>query len=101
MREAKYLKFLPILSGYRHKDSKTVTFTTNYAGLVERVDDPTYPLEAADLQLVLPMESILSARVFYQSAYQDHFGGAIPTREHNQTEAQAVDSGGHQSVGTP
>lgn len=59
-----YLQLLPITSGYRHKETKKVVFTTHY--------DEIYENEAVDLYdflKILPIANIESAGTFQQDVY--------------------------------
>lgn len=43
-REFTFVKILPIRSGYRHHETKKVTFSTNYGTLLESATDPPSPM---------------------------------------------------------
>jgi hypothetical protein len=69
----KYFRLLPILSGYRDKDTLTATRTLSYLDAYERAD-----VNAEDFVITLPLGSVMTANLFDPEVYEDHFAG---TRE--------------------
>ncbi len=59
-----YLQLLPITSGYRDKDTKTITFTTHYDQIYEQED-----VEPSDFMKVVPIANIDSAGHFREDVY--------------------------------
>jgi len=58
---------IPVMSGYRDKETRKVVFTTNYADLLSSWDG-----EWNEFQVVLPADDIASVRHFNPEAYE-HF----------------------------
>lgn len=75
--KTRYIRLLPVLSGYRHPENHTVMFTTEYADIYERLakgdDEVLSGFTASDFQVVLPLERIESARLFDLRVYRKHF----------------------------
>lgn len=62
----KFFKILPTLSGFRDK-RRMLHITTNYADLLEaleRGDEVLADYQRKDLQVILPLEAVCSARLF-------------------------------------
>lgn len=60
------LSLMPLASGYRHKDTHQLVFTTHYASAIENFSgDPE------DFRVVLPRAEIMSARIFHPEVYRD------------------------------
>ena len=79
---------VPVLSGYRDKETHELVITTNYASILREIgasvdDDSTessFPhLSVKDLQIVLPSREIASARLFDMGVH-DHFLKSAQTR---------------------
>jgi hypothetical protein len=66
--EKAYLRILPILSGYRERETLTFRITTRYAVAIQDAQDPR------DLLKVLRISSIESANLFDVDLYRKHFG---------------------------
>jgi hypothetical protein len=69
--ERKYLQLLPTSSGYRHPETRELTFTTDYAQVYEdMVREGAFTDEAADdFLLVIPIPEITSANIFDPASY--------------------------------
>jgi hypothetical protein len=59
-----YLQLLPITSGYRDKDTKSITFTTPYDQIYEKEE-----IDLVDFMKVLPIANIDSAGAFREDIY--------------------------------
>ena len=65
------IALIPMVSGYRNKDTHELEITTNYAPVVqESLDDYSSELVYEDFRIVIPMPEILSARIFHPEAYE-------------------------------
>ena len=66
-RDGGDVALIPIVSGYRDKDSRDLVMTTNYAtALKSRLSD----LELDNLKVAFPMRDIVSARLFDQELFE-------------------------------
>lgn len=65
-----YFRILPILSGYRDKDSLEVVRTVSYRELTE---DPT--IDVNDLVITIPLRDIKTANLFNESIFEGYFAG--------------------------
>ena len=66
-RDGGDVALIPIISGYRDKDSRELVMTTNYATALEsRLSD----LELDNLKVAFPMRDIVSARLFDQELFE-------------------------------
>ena len=69
----KAVRILPMLSGYRDKDTHDVVFTQNYYDILEDMSDGVIDalkhLEIDDFEVVLPYERIISSHLFDPEAY--------------------------------
>ncbi|MGE0371850.1 MAG: hypothetical protein AB7Q01_08180 [Gammaproteobacteria bacterium] len=70
---SRYLRLLPLLSGYRDKDSQNVHFTTHYFHVLspptlglEEIDH----LEPGDFEVVVPVQQITNAHLFDLDAHE-------------------------------
>jgi hypothetical protein len=63
-----YFRILPILSGYRQKDSLEVVQTVSYKELIE---DPA--INANDLVITIPLRDIKTANLFDESIFASYF----------------------------
>lgn len=68
LQERRSLAIIPILSGYRHNEHLGVVFTHNYASTLEIETDKLAELE--NLQVVVPVSTIRSARLFDLDLYR-------------------------------
>ena len=71
--ERRYLRLLPVVSGYRESGTQRVTFTTPYEEVRAEADDldsPLYGLLSQDFEVVLPIGDIVSANLFDFVAYE-------------------------------
>src|SRR5437773_6232691 len=71
--KSKHLALLPLLSGYRDPQSLRFNFTTNYSPARQLKD-----FDANDLKVVIPVDTILSARFFDASVYTRTFSSNKP-----------------------
>ena len=74
----KYFRLLPTLSGYRD-ETRDLHLTTNYARLleaIEREDDILAGYRAEELQILLPLDQVASARLFDEDVFREVFGHA-------------------------
>jgi hypothetical protein len=75
--DRKYLKVLPLWSGYRKSDTQEVVFTTDYTKvydeLGELVEDSDIDARLEDFALVIPAEFVVSATLFDMQLYSEHF----------------------------
>jgi hypothetical protein len=81
--QSKSLRLLPLLSGYRNKDTQTVTFTTDYLKVLEKISQDGAGLDhldSEDFEVVLPGKEISSAHLFDLVAYE-HFGLGIKAQK--------------------
>ena len=62
------LVMLPILSGYRHKDTRELELTVNYAPVLRK---QLSELRPDDFRVAIPMREVVSARLFHRKAYDD------------------------------
>jgi len=69
----KHVTLLPLLSGFRDKDTLRFNFTTNYFPARQLAD-----FNANDLKVVVPVDNIASARFFDASVYQRTFAQTSP-----------------------
>ena len=70
--DRKYLRLMPVASGFRTRESHQVRFTTDYSAVMEASDDPTsefHGLLRKDFELVISVEDIRSASLFDFAAY--------------------------------
>lgn len=70
------VKILPLVSGYREKETLRVRFTTDYSHVYNRIrsGDPNLNhLTVDDFEVVIPTEQIQTANVFDAVAYRDYF----------------------------
>lgn len=61
---------IPVASGYRDQDTKSLTITTHYAPVIEQSLAGESDLSDEDFRIVIPMSEIVSARLFFPEAYQ-------------------------------
>ena len=101
---------IPLMSGYRHDDTRELEITTHYANVLGQcLDDPNrFPdLSLEDFQVVLPIDEVASARLFHTGAYKLFRSDAV-TRAATKTKSRhggrtwigagAPDAGGACSV---
>lgn len=70
------IRIMPILSGYRHSENQTVTFTTDYFTLLAQIHDQDPNVsekDKLDLGTVIPVNEIRSVGIFSLPAYRRHF----------------------------
>ncbi len=70
------LALLPVSSGYRHKDTRELVLTTNYAPVMSEyiqdvLESPELPaVDFRDFRVVIPRSEIVSARLFNPDLHQ-------------------------------
>ncbi|MDP9055343.1 MAG: hypothetical protein M3N93_13750 [Acidobacteriota bacterium] len=64
----RYFKLLPILSGYRDKDTLVARRTLSYVN-IDRIPG----INPADFAITLPIASVRTANLFDPAVYEDHF----------------------------
>lgn len=71
--ERKYIRILPLVSGYRGEDDHRVNFTTYYDEIIAEIDRSNEHelghLESEDFEVVIPVNKIVSAHLFDLTAY--------------------------------
>lgn len=66
--ERKFIRMLPIMSGYRDEVTKKVSFTTFYEPIIEAITQST-DLEDSDFEVILPVSDLKSANLFDAETY--------------------------------
>lgn len=61
---------VPMASGYRDQETKSLTITTHYAAVIEQSLAGKSDLSEEDFRIVIPMSEIVSARLFFPEAYE-------------------------------
>ena len=79
--DRKYMRLLPMLSGYREPETKEVIFTTSY---VQTYEDQIDDNPADQFELVIPIASILSANLF-EPAYFEVFEARVAANPSGET----------------
>jgi hypothetical protein len=67
----KYFKLLPVISGYRDKDTLAAVATLSYAAVYQSPG-----VVANDFVITLPIEAVRTANLFDPSVYEEHFVGS-------------------------
>jgi hypothetical protein len=70
--DRRYIRLLPLSSGYRDKDTQTVNFTTDYSRVYAEMLESESLLDderASEFEIVLPVSEIVSANLFNPDAY--------------------------------
>ena len=70
----KYFTILPIISGYRDKDTLEATRTLRYDDVYSRPE-----VNPSDFVIILPLAPVRTASLFDPDVYEDHF--AVPNRK--------------------
>ena len=73
------ISLIPLVSGYRDKDTLELEITTNYAPALKKSLEDVFGLQHEDFQIVIPRDEVISARTFYPETYnlfQDEKGSA-------------------------
>jgi len=65
IRDRKYVEIMPVVSGYREKETQKVWFTTKYASVLAADS-----VDPADFRVVAPISEISSARPFIMDVYE-------------------------------
>ena len=69
-----YVSILPTLSGFRRQDTHKVVFTVNYSDAYEAIEGGQITgIDASSMEIIIPHETITSARLFDQELYEDTF----------------------------
>ena len=74
----KYFSLLPVLSGYRDKDTLEARRTLRYDRIYEKMAYD-HGVAAEDFVITLPLASVRTANLFDLTVYQDHFAGSGDT----------------------
>jgi len=75
--EDKYITLLPIFSGYRHSDTRTLELTTSYLSIFEKIsenDEALGELTIDDFQIIISVDELISTNIFDLNAYNEFFG---------------------------
>lgn len=87
-----YLSILPVYSGFRNKDDKTLTFTTQYLDVYATYIQNGEVLDIRDLaNLVIKIDDIVSANMFDPDMY-DRFQANTEIQEGTQNEKTDQDN---------
>ena len=73
------IALIPLISGYRDKDTLESKITTDYASAIEGSLDGDSDLQYGDFQIVIPRDEVVSARIFHPDVpgiFQDEKGNA-------------------------
>ena len=73
------IALLPLVSGYRDKDTLELEITTDYTPALKKSVEDASGLQHEDFQIVIPRDEVVSARIFYPETYnlfQDEKGSA-------------------------
>ena len=68
------IALVPIISGYRHKDTQELKITFNYAPMIRKSlnnQSTASKLQFDDFQIIIPMAEIISARIFDLDVYEN------------------------------
>ena len=75
-----HIRLQPAISGYREEETQELVFTTDYDRVYRRIEQKAVPglrsdeqISADDLQIVIPVEEILSANLFSTDIEQEWF----------------------------
>jgi hypothetical protein len=75
-----HIRLLPAISGYRHEETQELVFTTDYSLVYQRIEEEAVPglspeerLSADDLEMVIPVDEIVSANLFSTNIDQEWF----------------------------
>jgi hypothetical protein len=69
-----HIRLQPAISGYREEKTQELVFTTDYDSVYRRIEKENIPgLGADDLQMVIPVEEILSVNLFSTDIEQEWF----------------------------
>ena len=64
------ISLISMTSGYRNKDTHELEITTNYAPVAQKSLEIMSELSYRDFRVVVPMNEIVSARIFHPEAYE-------------------------------
>ena len=64
------ISLIPMLSGFRDRDTQELRITTNYAPVILRMQERELEMGVEDFQVVIPISEIVSARIFLPEAYE-------------------------------
>lgn len=70
-----HIRILPLVSGYRDSENYHLVLTTHYSEVYDLFEEHYSKQEQdiADFDIVLPVDRIMSARMFNFQAYNNHF----------------------------
>jgi hypothetical protein len=78
--ERRYIRILPMSSGYRKAETRELVLTTDYAAVYDLVlqENPSFVVEAVEsFQIVIPVAEVASASLFDPAVYE-RFKAADP-----------------------
>ena len=75
------ISLIPMVSGYRNRNTQELEITTNYAPVVQKSLKETLDLAYEDFRVVIPMPEIVSARLFHPETYERFKGDAQVQRQ--------------------
>ena len=64
------VSLIPMLSGFRDRDTQELRITTNYAPVILQMQERELEMGVEDFQVVIPISEIVSARIFLPEAYE-------------------------------
>jgi len=71
-KENKYIRILPLYSGYRVKDDLKMKIDKNYSHVYNKINDGSLPdLDIDDFNIVIPVSEILTLNLFNIDAYNE------------------------------
>ncbi|MGH7587742.1 MAG: hypothetical protein ACRELU_04015 [Gemmatimonadota bacterium] len=80
--EKRFFSILPILSGYRDRETRQLRLTTNYASLLRAISEGQDPIisgySLSDLRVLLPIDEVQSARMFDEEIFRRLFHEEVP-----------------------
>ncbi|MBE2187662.1 MAG: hypothetical protein IAE99_12900 [Rhodothermales bacterium] len=71
--DRRYLRLIPIVSGYRNKETHRVTFDTNYSLIKEMSEDPESPFHDVlhkDFDIVMPLAEVKTLHLYSLEAFE-------------------------------
>ena len=73
-QERKSIRILPLVSGYRDKDTQIVKFTTDYIMILDSIyNGADTKLLLEDFEVVIPSRQLSSCHLFDMTIYNNHF----------------------------
>ena len=75
--QRRYFRVIPIYSGYRTSEDRSVVLTTTYQEVLLRTTEATWAEASEKFAVVLPIDKVVSARLFDPEAYAQ-FNAELP-----------------------